>query len=56
MLCSDILRFAEPRLENKVRVNWINLTKGKQNVSNYRGVRVKRVRVKQSKLLQGNWS
>ena len=27
MLCSDILRFADPRLENKVRVNGINLTK-----------------------------
>ena len=32
MLCADILRFADPRLENKVRVNGINLTKGKQNV------------------------
>ena len=29
---SDILRFADPRLENKVRVNGINLTKGKQNL------------------------
>ena len=38
MLCSDILRFADPRLENKVRVNGINLTKGKQNLFELSGV------------------
>ncbi len=32
MLCSDILRFADLLLENKVRVNRINLSKGKQNL------------------------
>ena len=51
MLCSDILMFADLRLENKVRVNGINLTKGKQNLFGLGGVRVKRVRVKRSKLL-----
>ncbi len=32
MLCSDILRFADLRLENNVRVNGINFTKEKQKL------------------------
>jgi hypothetical protein len=32
VLCSDILRFADPRLKNTVWANRVNLTKGKLNV------------------------
>ena len=32
MPCSDILRFAKLLFENKVRVNRINLSEGKQNL------------------------
>ena len=32
MLCSEILRFSNLLLENKVRVNGLNLSKGMQNL------------------------
>ena len=61
MLCSDILRFANLLFEKKVRLNEINLFKGKQSVRVSHGFELSEFKLrgvnyyKKHCQIQGNW-